>query len=187
LQDEAGTRAPLIPRVVFFTVSALVVALDIVTKRMVVARMDLHDVHRVFGDYVRLTYIHNPGAAFGLFPGSRVALIGISVAAAVIVLVAAWKPGARLRTLVPLGLVLGGAIGNLIDRIRLGEVVDFIQVGVPPRTYWPIFNVADSAVTVGVVWIALTLIGKEKAAEPAGLSSPREDPVAGMESSRDGG
>lgn len=170
------------------------VALDVLTKYLVVSSMSLHQVERIIGDYVRLTYILNPGAAFGLFPGSRVALVAVSVAAVVVVLVSAWNPRTRLGTLLPLGLILGGAIGNLIDRVRLGEVVDFIQVGIPPRYYWPVFNVADSAVTIGVVWIALGLAvrGREPAAEDTSPSDARlaagaEDPLAGMAPSRDDG
>jgi signal peptidase II len=121
----------------------------------------------VVGDWIQLTYIHNPGAAFGLFPGNRYVLIGVSVVAAVVVLVVGLAARTRLRTAVPLGLILGGAVGNLVDRIRLGEVVDFIRVGIPPDNYWPVFNVADSAVTVGVLWLALGLLrdGRQETAE----------------------
>jgi len=127
-------------------------------------------VRQVIGDWVRLTYIHNPGAAFGLFPGSRPALIVVSLAAIVVVTAVAWRKRSRWDVL-PLGLILGGAVGNLIDRIRLGEVVDFVQIGIPPENYWPVFNVADSAVTIGVAWLAFTL-----------LRSGRPEPVSGMAS-----
>jgi signal peptidase II len=168
-------------------IALVVVAADVLTKTIVVSTMDLHEVRRVFGDYVRLTYILNPGAAFGLFPGSRIALVAVSVAAVVVVLVSAWNPRTRFGTYFPLGLILGGAIGNLIDRVRLGMVVDFIQVGIPPRYYWPVFNVADSAVTIGVAWIALALAlrSQERAPEPS--LSAGEKPVAVVAPSRDDG
>ncbi len=150
--------------------------LDILTKRLVVATMSLHEVRRVFGDVARLTYIRNPGAAFGLFPGSRWPLIVISILAVVVVIVVAWRPQTRRSTLIPLGLILGGAIGNLIDRVRLGEVVDFIQIGIPPH-YWPVFNAADSAVSIGVVWLAIGLVLCDK---------PREQPDAVAPSRLDG-
>ena len=93
------------------------------------------------------------------------------------------------------GEILGGAVGNLVDRVRLGEVVDFIRVGIPPNNYWPVFNVADSAVTIGVLWLALTLVrdGKEQKAQTLdsampGVSGssgqPTEDRIAPVAPSR---
>ena len=139
---------------------------DLITKRMVVSNLALYEHIQVVGDAVRIKYILNPGAAFGLFPGTRYVLIGVSVAAIVIVVWVAWTRRPRLHTVVPLGLILGGAVGNLIDRVRQGEVVDFIQVGIPPH-YFPVFNVADSAVSVGVTWLALGLLlwGREDRTE----------------------
>ena len=80
---------------------------------------------------------------------------------------------------IALGLILGGALGNLVDRIRLGEVVDFIQIGIPPETYWPVFNVADSSVTIGVVWLAVGLVmsgGDDPASEAMEPDHPIESP-----------
>jgi signal peptidase II len=134
-----------------------VLAADFFTKRLIAGTFHPHEVRQVVGDWIRLTYIHNPGAAFGLFPGSRTVLIAVSLAAIVVVTAVAWRKTAP-REVLPLGLILGGAVGNLVDRIRLGEVVDFVQVGIPPENYWPVFNVADSAVTVGVAWLALLLL-----------------------------
>jgi signal peptidase II len=153
-----------------------VLVTDIVTKRVIVATMTPHEVRRVVGDYARLTYIHNPGAAFGLFPGSRWPLIVISVAAIVVVVVVALRHRTRTITLIPLGLILGGAVGNLIDRVRLGQVVDFIQIGIPPH-YWPVFNAADSAVSIGVVWLAIGLLldGEGKSEEPLYAVAPSRD------------
>jgi len=157
---------------------------DIVTKRIIVSSMQLHEVIQVVGNYVRITYILNPGAAFGLFPGSRVALIAVSVAAVVIVMFVGGKRNGKLSTVIPLGLILGGAIGNLIDRVRLGEVVDFVQVGIPPDTYWPVFNAADAAVTTGVVWLALGLVfHRGQTAEEASPPDRTEDKVAGVAAS----
>ena len=96
--------------------------------------------------FIRLTYVVNPGAAFGLFQGQSLFLtVGSFFGIGVLVLFyyRAPFPGPLLR--LSLGLQLGGAIGNLLDRLRLGEVVDFVDVGP-----WPIFNVADSAIVVGI-------------------------------------
>jgi signal peptidase II len=169
LPDQRRKGRALRPaRRIFFLAALLVLVADIATKRVVATTFYPHEVRQVFGDWVRLTYIHNPGAAFGLFPGSRLALIVVSMAAVAVVTAVAWRKRGRLDVL-PLGLILGGAVGNLIDRVRLGEVVDFVQIGIPPENYWPVFNVADSAVTVGVAWLAFTL-----------LRSGRTEPVSGM-------
>ncbi len=167
----------------------MVLVSDIVTKRLITTGLELHEVRQVVGDYARLTYIHNPGAAFGLFPGSRIVLIFVSVAAVTVVLWAALRRSTPLHTALPLGLILGGALGNLIDRVRLGQVVDFIQVGIPPH-YFPVFNVADSAVTVGVAWLALGLVlwGKPQETVPEpGTGGPPEDDFGAMAPSRDDG
>ena len=167
----------------FFVTALVTLVADIATKRLIVAAFHPHEVKRVIGDWVRLTYIHNPGAAFGLFPGSRGVLIAVSIAAVFVVTAVAWNKNKPLAV-IPLGLILGGAVGNLVDRIRLGEVVDFVQIGIPPETYWPVFNVADSAVTVGVVWLALGLVVSSRSAreesplleeQVARLASPSDD------------
>lgn len=175
-------------RWVFVFTALMILVADIVTKRIIVSTFQLHEVQQVVGDYIRLTYIHNPGAAFGLFPGSRFVLIGISVAAAVVVVSVAWNRSNGAGTIVPLGFILGGALGNLIDRVRLGEVVDFVQIGIPPNTYWPVFNVADSAVTVGVTWLAVSLVfaGKHRHTVPQPDEvEPEEKKVAGVAPSGD--
>jgi len=136
--------------------AAFCLAADVATKWVVQQTMTVHENHQVLGDWVRLTYIHNTGAAFGLFPGSRWALIGVSVTAVAVVVWLAWYRSPRFSLALPLGMVLGGAVGNLIDRVRFGQVVDFINVGVGVHR-WPVFNAADSAVTVGVVWLAVVL------------------------------
>ena len=110
----------------------------------------------VLGEYLRLVLVHNSGAAFGLFPGSRVAFILFSFAAIALILFLYLRLPAHTRLqLIAMGALLGGALGNLHDRVRAGVVVDFIEIGVG-RFHWPVFNVADMAVTGGV---ALLLLG----------------------------
>ncbi len=152
---------------IFLSLGAVILVADWITKRMVAASIEPHGVVRIVGDWVRLTFIQTPGAAFGLFPGSRPVLVTVSVVAVIIVVTVAWRRSTRLHTILPLGLILGGAIGNLVDRVLAGQVVDFIQIGIPPDLYWPVFNVADSAVTVGVLWLAAGLVfwGREEGAE----------------------
>jgi len=145
-----------------------VVALDQATKHLV--RTSLAAVGTsvsVVGDLLRLTYTRNEGAAFGMLPGGRVAFIIVSVT--VVTVIAGYivrRRPERPWLVVALGLVLGGAIGNLIDRASLGFVTDFIQV---PFDF-PVFNVADSAVVVGVAMLVWWLLfGPE--------SSTREQPA----------
>ena len=127
----------------FFAIAAAVVALDQVTKLIVVRTVAEGDHVRIFGDWLVISHIRNSGAAFGTLRGfggllAMVALAGVGVFAVVL-----WR---RPSTVIGIaaGLVAGGALGNLTDRLVRGTVVDFIDF-----RYWPAFNVADSAITVG--------------------------------------
>jgi signal peptidase II len=154
-----------------------IVALDQTSKAAASARLFLGDPVPVLGDVVRLTLVHNTGAAFGLFPGSRLPFIVVSILAISVVLYLFTRDayrGAPQRLL--LGCILGGAIGNLMDRVRLGWVVDFIDVGVGTAR-WPVFNVADSAVTVGVILLAWYL---SRAGRPAADTDTEDAPRPGL-------
>lgn len=158
--------------IIFGICAAAIVALDQATKAVASARLFLSDPVPVFGDFVRLTLVHNTGAAFGLFPGSRLPFIIVSTVAIAVVLYLYTRDAYRgVPQRILLGCILGGAVGNLVDRVRLGWVVDFIDVGVG-GTRWPVFNVADSAVTVGVVLLAWTLARAGRTAADA-EDSPR--------------
>jgi signal peptidase II len=129
--------------------------------------MYLHESVRLAGDFLRLTYARNSGIAFGLSPGflSGSLLLAITLAGSGLILVfllTQRELGVGKSAIV--GLILGGAVGNLIDRIATGEVVDFLDVGIG-STRWPVFNIADSAVVVGVVLYVLT--DKRHQTEPA--------------------
>jgi len=145
---------------VFGVLAGLVVLLDQATKAWVLATFRLHESVPVIPGWFHLTYVRNPGAAFGIFSGQAEAFrvpffLAITVAALVAIVVIAWRaaPG-RIWFLGALGLVGGGAVGNLIDRLRWGEVVDFLDVFWKSH-HWPAFNVADSAITVGVILLIL--------------------------------
>jgi signal peptidase II len=148
-----------------------VLTLDQLTKAWVSANMVSHDIRPVIVGFVRLRYTENTGAAFGLFQGWTGVLSVAAVAIiAAIVLSAPRVGGGTWPAMLAMGLVLGGAIGNLLDRLTLGYVRDFIEVYGPhiewqaTRYTFPIFNVADSAITVGVLLImALLLFGKSDA------------------------
>jgi signal peptidase II len=152
---------------VFLGCAGLVLALDQVTKAGVSARLVLSEPVSVLGEFVRLTLVHNRGAAFGLFPGSPLPFILVSVLAIGVVLYLFARDAYRsLASRLLLGCILGGALGNLIDRVRWGYVVDFIEVGVG-RYHWPVFNVADSAVTLGVLLLAWNLARSGRSASAA--------------------
>jgi len=151
---------------VFFLCAAIVVALDQVTKRLAASHIMPGESTSVLGDFIRLTLVHNTGAAFGLFPGSRVPFIVVSVVAIGVVLYLFFRETYRsVANRVLLGCILGGAVGNLIDRVRLGYVVDFIDIGFGTAR-WPVFNAADSAVTIGVLLLAWNLARSGRVAAP---------------------
>jgi len=142
---------------VLLLTAALVVAADLLTKALASRLLAPGFPIQVLGDFVRLTLVHNTGAAFGLFPGSRVAFIVFSFLAILVIAALYLRMAERRRLeLVALGALLGGALGNLHDRVRHGFVVDFIEIGVD-RFRWPVFNVADIAVTGGVALLLLVM------------------------------
>ncbi len=130
--------------------AVIVLGLDLVTKALASRFLTLGHPVPVLGEVVRMTLVHNTGAAFGLFPGSRLAFIAFSAAAMIVILILYFRlPAQQTSQLVALGALVGGALGNLHDRVRYGWVIDFIEIGVG-RYHWPVFNVADMAVTGGV-------------------------------------
>jgi signal peptidase II len=161
---EGASEAISVPRPFRLTEAVglplTVVVLDQLTKWWVQAELALNEPVRILGDNVRLLYIHNEGAAFGISVGeySPTLFLVLASAASILVLyLLIQTPSAQRLQRLALGLILGGAVGNIIDRVRLGQVVDFIQVGVSGH-YWPIFNVADSAVTVGAVVLGIAYL-----------------------------
>jgi signal peptidase II len=159
--ESAKPNPPL-----FWGVMITVVALDVATKLLAVANLSpQHIPHDVLGNHLRLTLVYNPGAAFGLHLGgySRWIFMALTIGALIVLgrLYQATRQGDLVRTLA-LGLVCGGAVGNLIDRVRspIG-VVDFIDVGLRDMR-WPTFNVADMAVSIGAFLLAWVLWGEER-------------------------
>lgn len=129
-------------------------ALDQATKYLALGRLPGGDPVPVLGGPVCFTLTLNTGSAFGLVSAAPVLLaVGGLVCVAVLAYVIGGRLSARPARALPLGLVLGGSVGNLLDRLRFGAVVDFIDLRV-----WPVFNVADVAVTVGVALLAVDLI-----------------------------
>jgi signal peptidase II len=145
----------------YYAVVCGVVALDIVTKLMAQAMLPAYRPIPILGEFFRLTYIYNPGAAFGLHLGENSRFIFLALSAiAVVVLYRMYRttPREDLLRRVAIATVTGGALGNLIDRIRsVHGVVDFLDFGIPGGARFPVFNVADIAVTIGAILLAISL------------------------------
>lgn len=149
----------------FLGALAAVIVPDLATKLLVQRTMSLYQQIDLVGDYLRLTFIYNPGAAFGvhLGPHTRGIFLVLSVLALVVLgaLYRATPATDRVR-LVAIALICGGAIGNLVDRLRSPRgVVDFIDIGLGDLR-WPVFNLADVGVTVGAILLALSLFRDDR-------------------------
>jgi signal peptidase II len=171
--NEASLSGRLFSFLMLLGVAIIVLVLDQLTKTWVSTSLaeggwwsPLPGLWRVF----RVTHITNSGAAFGIFPNQGNFFIVIAVVVALaIVLYYRYLPTGSWLVRLSLGLQLGGAIGNLLDRIRYGHVVDFIDIG-----FWPIFNVADIAIVTGVGILAYCLWREDATAQEAVLV-PAED------------
>lgn len=150
-------------------IALLVIVADRLSKLWVVAHVRAGHAIVVIPRVFRITHVLNTGAAFSLFDEARnpdavrLFLIGFSILAVLAVLLLLWKSGRQLTvTTVALGLILGGAIGNLYDRIHLHSVVDFLEVHIV-HYHWPDFNIADSAIVIGACLLLLASLRPSKA------------------------
>jgi signal peptidase II len=160
----------------FFIIAILVLLLDRVAKWAVASNIALHDSIAVIPGFFRLTHVQNTGAAFGLFAESSAqwkvgALVSFSILALVVVSALLWKHSHSLSTTtIGLSLILGGAMGNLWDRMLTGHVVDFLDFYV--GTYhWPAFNVADSAIVIGAILLVSEIVFAKSPSETVKSSS----------------
>lgn len=151
----------------FILGAAVIVVLDQITKSAVIARFSLHETLEIIPGLFNLVYVMNPGAAFGFLADASptfryVFFIGVTIAAAGLIVYYLVKSNPRNRLLAgSLTLIFGGAVGNLIDRIRFGAVVDFLDVYLG-ASHWPAFNVADSSITVGAVLMIWEMLRNRK-------------------------
>ena len=168
--DTAGTGAPAAGRprwAVFLGLAAAVVVVDQLTKAWVLANVPPGGSIPVWGDLVRLVVSQNTGALFGLFRDQATLFAVVSVG---VIGLIAWYHGRSPRSLLlslALGLLLGGAVGNLVDRVRLGYVVDFVDAGLGGLRFYT-FNVADSAISCALLLMILLALRPE----PSGRPSP---------------
>jgi signal peptidase II len=147
-------------RLQYLVISAAIILLDLWTKSLVLARIDLHEAIPIIPNFFQLVHVRNTGAAFGIGANASSEVVPIflnvgAIAVFCVVVVYALRSAVTDRILqVGLHLILGGAIGNLIDRFRFGWVVDFLDVYATwggREHHWPAFNVADSAICIGIV------------------------------------
>jgi signal peptidase II len=147
--------------------------LDQWTKSLIIQKIPLYERVDVIQGFFHLTHMRNPGGAFGIFGGERDGLgsmlfmaVSLIAIGAITVLFIKIKENERMLAL-SFSLILSGAIGNLIDRLRFGEVVDFLQFYLPFLPWhifnpWPTFNIADSAICIGIGLMALELLKKDQ-------------------------
>lgn len=155
-------------RAVHFLIALIVVLLDRWTKHLVATRLALYERIQIIPGFFRLTHTENTGAAFSLFADSpsqwkTTMLIAFSLLAMVVVSMLLWKQTRALTiTGVALSLILGGAVGNLWDRLARGRVIDFLLFYVK-QYQWPVFNLADTAIVVGASLLVLEILfGRSK-------------------------
>lgn len=153
---------------VFWTAAVLVIALDLITKALAVRYLEPFHTKRIVGNVVRFTLAYNPGAAFSMSLGQNSRYI--FGAFALVAMGILWRlyrstVSGDMPRVLALGLALGGAAGNLVDRFRWSRpgVVDFVDIGVGDVRFWT-FNVADSAVTVGALLLAWVLWREDRRA-----------------------
>ncbi|HEY8148529.1 MAG TPA: signal peptidase II [Vicinamibacteria bacterium] len=173
---------PVPGRSAYLWIAGVIVALDQVTKALVDDFMTLHESRTIVEGLVRLTYVQNRGAAFGILseaglPYQSLMFSVVSLLALLAIALYAWRMPVQSRLpQTALAMVMGGAVGNLLDRARLGYVIDYVDMYWGPH-HWPAFNVADSAISVGVALLVLDILRNpemdespkaEIAASPAG-------------------
>ena len=137
-------------RIKAFSLTLLVIAFDRLTKAEALKNLKLFDSVKVIGNFVRFTLAKNPGGAFGTRIGNNYVYIIAAIVAGALLIIWLFEKKSSIAHAAAIAVILGGAIGNLWDRIKYGVVIDFIDVGVK-NFRWPTFNVADSAITVGII------------------------------------
>lgn len=153
--------------ILFLATTALLIVLDQLTKAWVLASLKLHEGFAVIDGFFNIVHVRNPGAAFGFLAGASPAFrsvffIAVTVAAILLILYYLRRTRIGETSLVfSLALILSGALGNLIDRVRFGEVVDFLDVYVGAH-HWPAFNVADTAISTGAALLVLLMFRRRR-------------------------
>lgn len=167
----------ILRNLVLASLTSSVIVIDQLTKWHIVQTMRLHESIPIIPNLFSLTYIRNPGAAFGLLAGSsnafRMVFFGLTSIFALVLLgtILYRMPERDWMGRLSVSAILGGAVGNLIDRLRFGEVIDFLDVYID-NYHWPAFNVADSAITVGVIFLIIHFMFEKPDVSPASPETP---------------
>ena len=148
----------------FYAISFAIVILDQLSKKIIIANMALRDIVEVTS-FFDIVHLHNYGAAFSFLHNAggwqRYFLSAISIAVSIALPFYIKKNKHDILLAMGLTLILGGAIGNLVDRLFLGYVVDFLSLHIDDIFYWPAFNIADSAITLGVILLIYDALKKK--------------------------
>ena len=153
----------ILRRLSYLSVMLTILVVDQFSKWLVARELDLHEYRPLVDGLLSLSHVRNRGAAFGILsdadlPYQSILFAGLSLVALLAIAVYAWRlPATAWLPQLALALILGGALGNLIDRLRLGYVVDFVHVYWRDHQ-WPDFNAADSAITIGVTLLVLDIL-----------------------------
>jgi signal peptidase II len=161
-EPQPAARAGSLQWAGLVAVAVAAVVADQVTKRAIEHRLALEETHRVL-PFLTITHVRNSGIAFGIFPG-RLGIVSILTAVAVVWMLVHFARSGSRHVLFPvaLGLLVGGSVSNLADRVFQGHVTDFIHI-----SHWPTFNLADSFIVTGVALLAIGLIRVEHRQQPA--------------------
>jgi lipoprotein signal peptidase len=164
-EDDDAEMTPAVPAwrgpslrrwVVFGALAIAIVALDQIAKAWVIANLvEGRDATNIIGTYLRVVHGRNSGILFGMLPQSGGAFAIVSLVVIGGIMAYHWKSGRGIVTTIALGLLLGGAIGNLLDRLRYGAVVDWIDMGIGSARFWT-YNIGDAAITTSIILIIVT-------------------------------
>ncbi len=181
---KASKKIDVVKYIILSGITAFVTVVDQVTKFYISISFRLEEMLTVIPNFLDIHYIINTGAAFGIMSrlpdGMKIPfLVSVSIMAMLLILYLIIKAkGDNKLYIISLSLVFAGAVGNLVDRIMLGGVRDFISMHIY-RLHWPVFNVADSAITVGIVFLAYELIIAEPKREKEAKKISTKETAAG--------
>lgn len=145
----------------FAILVAIVLAIDQLTKYLILKLLELGASYPLIGNFVRITHVRNPFGVFGISFGGRIPLLPLTAFAIIVLIIIS----VRHRSFpVAFSLILGGAIGNALDRVRLKAVVDFLDIGIG-KVRWPVFNVADAAITIGIIILIIKILSRSQPLE----------------------
>jgi len=170
-------KGSLLRNLALASLAGTVIVTDQLSKLHIMQTMRLHESIPIIPNLFSFTYIRNPGAAFGLLAGSsnafRMVFFGLTSIFALVLLgtILYRMPERDWMGRLSVSAILGGAVGNLIDRLRFGEVIDFLDVYVE-NYHWPAFNIADSAITVGVIFLIVHFMFEKPDAPPVAAEPP---------------